>query len=77
MDNGTSIRGFNCLTAGSKGMSRDIGALLPNVNLLTRDVGAPTGNVETSTTRYIPAAYRPAHAGMILRTAPLMSERRT
>jgi hypothetical protein len=49
MGNGTSIRNFNCLTAGSKGMSRDIGALLPNDNLLTRDVGALTGDVETLT----------------------------
>ena len=48
MDNGTSIRSFNCLTAGSKGMSRDIGALLPNDNPLTRDVGALISNIETS-----------------------------
>jgi hypothetical protein len=40
MGNGTSIRNFDCLTAGSKSMSRDIGALLPNHNPLTRDVGA-------------------------------------
>ena len=44
MDNGTFIRGFKCLTAGSKSMSRDIGALLPNDNPLTRDVGALTGD---------------------------------
>jgi hypothetical protein len=45
MGNGTSIRNFNCLTAGSESMSRDIGALLPNDNPLTRDVGALTFDV--------------------------------
>ena len=49
MGNGTSIRNFDCLTAGSKGMSRDIGALLPNDNPLTRDVGALTGDIEILT----------------------------
>jgi hypothetical protein len=52
MENGTSIRSFNCLTAGSKSMSRDIGALLPNDNPLTRDVGALSGNVETSSANH-------------------------
>ena len=48
MDNGTSIRGFNCSTAGGESLSRDSGALLPNDNPLTRDVGALTGDIETS-----------------------------
>jgi hypothetical protein len=43
-----AIRGFNCLTAGSESMSRDIGALLPNDNPLTRVVGALSGDIETS-----------------------------
>jgi len=48
MDNGTSIRSFNWLTAGSKGMSRDGGALLPNDNPLSRDIGTLSGDSETS-----------------------------
>jgi hypothetical protein len=40
MDNGTSIRSFNWLTAGSKGMSRDGGALLPDDNPLAGAAGA-------------------------------------
>jgi hypothetical protein len=40
MGNGTFIRNFDCLTAGSESMSRDIGALLPSDNSLTGDVGA-------------------------------------
>jgi hypothetical protein len=48
MDDGISIRGFNCLTAGSESMSRDGGALLPNDNPLIRDGGALSGNSETS-----------------------------
>ena len=52
MDNGTSIRDFNCLTAGSKSMSRDIGFLLPIDNPLTRDVGALSGNIETSSANH-------------------------
>ncbi|HEX7470150.1 MAG TPA: hypothetical protein VF437_05370 [Verrucomicrobiae bacterium] len=52
MDNGTSIRDFDCLMVGSESLSRDIGALLPNDNLLTRDVGALFGNVETSSVNH-------------------------
>jgi len=52
MDNRTSIRNFNCSTAGSKSMSRDIGALLPNDNPLTRNVGVLSGNIETSSANH-------------------------
>jgi hypothetical protein len=48
MDDGTFIRGFNCLTAGSESMSRDSGALLPDDHPLTRDVGTLSGDIETS-----------------------------
>lgn len=46
MGNGTSIRNFDCLTAGSKGMSRDGGALLPNDHPLTCVVRTPSGAVD-------------------------------
>jgi len=48
MGNGTSVRHFDCLTAGSKGMSRDNGALLPNGHPPTRVQGTPSGDIKTS-----------------------------
>jgi hypothetical protein len=52
MDNGTSIRKFDGLTTASEGVFRDIGALLPNDNPLARDVGALSGNIETSSANH-------------------------
>ena len=64
MDNGTSIRNFDCLTAGNESLSRDIGALLPNDNPLTCNVGALSGNVKNSSANHF-CCPPTGHAGLM------------